>query len=91
MSSAKILLSSLLIVLSPLLSVWALLTEPYILSIPVCDIVKNDLSAYKAYPNFMLYSRWLGTPQGSYIGRDPCIYTGKGFAQRESPSDRVRP
>ena len=52
-------------------SVWAYPSESSVLSIPVRDIIENDLSAHEAHPNFELYSRWLETAQGSYIGRNP--------------------
>lgn len=71
MLSANKMLLPLLTALLPLSSVWAHPTEPLVLSIPVHDITKNDLSAHEAHPNFKLYNRWLETPQGSYIQRDP--------------------
>lgn len=57
--------------LLPFPSVWAHPTEPSVLSIPVHDIVNNDFSAHEAHPNFKLYSLWLDSPVGSYVGRDP--------------------
>lgn len=60
--------------ITPLLilsSVSAAPTENSILSIPVHDIVKDDLSAYQAYPNIEIYTRWLQTPPGAFIQRDP--------------------
>lgn len=61
----------LLVVLLKISSVWAAPTDPSVLSIPVRDIIKGDLSAHEAHPNFELYTRWLETTQGSYIRRDP--------------------
>ncbi|KAL8649509.1 MAG: hypothetical protein Q9226_005556 [Calogaya cf. arnoldii] len=61
----------LFLVFTVLLPVWALPTHPSKLSISVRDIVKNNLSAHEADPNFVLYTRWLETPQGSYIRSDP--------------------
>lgn len=71
MPSVNKMLLPLLTALLPFSSVWSLPTKPSILSIPVRDIIRNDLSAYEAHPNFKLYSLWLETPPGSYIGRDP--------------------
>lgn len=67
----------LLSALVKLSSVRAAPTEPSVLSIPTHDIVRKDLSAHEAHPNFELYSRWLETPQGSYIRRDPKIAFSK--------------
>jgi hypothetical protein len=60
-----------LAVLLQIPSVWAAPMEPSVLSIPVRDIIKGDLSAHETHPNFELYTRWLETTQGSYIRRDP--------------------
>lgn len=63
-----------LLLLTALLQIsasWAAPTEHSSLIIPVRDIVRKDLSAHEAHPNFELYTRWLETPQGSYIKRDP--------------------
>jgi hypothetical protein len=51
---------------------WALAapTEAPVLSIPVRDIIARDLSAHKSHPNFKVYTRWLESPQGSYIRRN---------------------
>jgi hypothetical protein len=51
-------------------SVWAAPTQPMVLSIPIRDIIENDFSAHEVHPNFDVYTRWLETPQGSYIQRD---------------------
>jgi hypothetical protein len=50
---------------------WAVPREHPALVIPVHDIVRKDLSAHETHPHFELYTRWLETPVGSYIGRDP--------------------
>lgn len=71
MSLASKMLLPLLAVLLPCSSVWAHPTEPSVLSIPVRDIINTNLAAHEAHPNFKLYTRWLETPQGSYIRRDP--------------------
>jgi hypothetical protein len=64
-------LSLLFIALFQLDSAWAAPAEKSVLSIPVRDIVARDFSAHEAHPSFKLYTRWLETPQGSYIGRNP--------------------
>ena len=71
MPSANKMLLSFLTAFLPFSSVWAHPTEPSVLSIPVRDIINDDLSAHETHPNFQLYSRWLETTQGSYIRRDP--------------------
>lgn len=64
-------LFSLSLALLPFSCVWARPKEPLTLSIPVDDIIKKDLSAHHSHPNFPLYTRWLESPIGSYVQRDP--------------------
>ncbi|KAH3919234.1 hypothetical protein HBH56_030490 [Parastagonospora nodorum] len=45
--------------------------ESSVLSIPIRDIIAGEFSAHEAHPSFQLYTRWLETPHGSYIRRDP--------------------
>lgn len=71
MPSVNKMLLPLLTALLQFSSVSAAPTEPSKLSIPVHDIIRKDLSAHEAHPNFKLYTRWLGTPEGAYIRRDP--------------------
>jgi hypothetical protein len=63
--------SSLFIAFFHLHSVWAAPAEKSVLSIPIRDIIARDFSTHEAHPSFQLYTRWLETPHGSYIRRDP--------------------
>lgn len=62
---------SLLALLSHLHLAWSAPAQNTVLSIPVRDIIAKDFSAHEAHPSFQIYTRWLETPHGSYIQRDP--------------------